>query len=82
MELTDLASSRALLEAIPVLIDRLKSSWVERDDDLKDSVCSALVNLGAMVSLGNLQWRFTPDAADTYVATDDLVGRARLKQFL
>lgn len=56
---------------ISTLLSRLGDSQVQ-DDDVRDAVCSALVELGIMVKLGNLTFVFRKQESLTRTVLDML----------
>lgn len=47
--------------AIEPLLQRLGDDHVQEDPDVEDAVCDALVKLGTMRKIGNLNYRFLPN---------------------
>lgn len=64
-------------EAIKPLLYRLGDDHVQDDRDVEDAVCAALVKLGVMRTMGNLNFRFleksllpsgVPELLEEYIA--------------
>jgi hypothetical protein len=57
-ELSDIIGKSGYKDAIPSLISRLGDDRVREDCDAESAVCDALVELGAMHQIGNLNYKF------------------------
>lgn len=57
-ELSDRIGESGRTDAIPLLISRLGDERIREDSDAESAVCDALVELGAMRRVGNLNYKF------------------------
>ncbi len=62
-DLADMLGAVGDVRAIPALLYRLGDSIVQDDPDVENAVGDALVYLGVMRRLGNLNFRFVRDLA-------------------
>jgi len=62
-KLADLLGDIGDVLAIEPLINRLGDDYVQEDSDVEDAVCDALVKLGMMKKIGNLNFKFKEESS-------------------
>ena len=68
-ELADIIGDIGDRRAIEPLLYRLGDTYVQEDPDVEDAVCEALVKLGVMRKIGNLNYKFL----DKTLLSDDVL---------